>query len=173
MPTDPTEIYLQDVMAHQRGVYAYILSLVHDLSSADDILQEVNLVLWRRRGDFTPGTNFKAWAFRIARMQVMAHRKKFARDRLRFDDELIGRLAGEAEQRADAAESRRRALADCLEKLGDEDRDLVRHRYAGDESVGAMAERVGRSANAIYQALFRVRAALLGCIEKAVAGEGA
>ena len=171
-PSDETEAYLQQVMSHQQGLYAFIYSLVHRATAADDVLQEVNLVLWRKRGEFTPGTNFKAWAYRIARNQVLAHRKKHATDRLCFDDELIGRLAGEATDRAPQLDSRRAALAECLQKLSDEDRKLIRTRYAGNRTMAQLSTEVGRSAGALYQALHRIRQALLGCIDQTVAGEG-
>ena len=166
-PTDPIEQYLQDVTHAQRGLYAYILSLVHDLAAADDILQETNLVLWRKRDQFEAGTNFRAWATRIAHFQVMAWRKTHAKEKLRFDDTLVDQLAGESAQRAERIDPRRRALAECLEKLPAKDRDLIRHRYASGQPVGELASRVGRTANAVYQALHRVRGALLNCIERA------
>ncbi|MDX1563768.1 MAG: sigma-70 family RNA polymerase sigma factor [Phycisphaeraceae bacterium] len=171
-PSDQTEAYLQKVMSHQQGLYAFIFSLVHHVATADDVLQEVNLVLWRKREEYTPGTNFKAWAYRIAYNQVRAHRKKHAMDRLCFDEDLIGQLAEEAADRAPNLDPRRAALADCLEKLSDEDRKLIRTRYAGDQTMAELSTEVGRSAGALYQALHRIRQALLGCIDQTVAGEG-
>ncbi|HVJ69575.1 MAG TPA: sigma factor, partial [Caulifigura sp.] len=61
---------------HQRRLFAYIMSLVRSPNDAEDILQEVNVVLWRKRDDFHAGTDFLAWAFRISRTQVMAFRAR-------------------------------------------------------------------------------------------------
>lgn len=33
-------------------------------------------MMWRKRAEFLPGSNFEAWSFRIAKYQVMAHRKR-------------------------------------------------------------------------------------------------
>ena len=168
---DPMEAYVQGVINAQRMLYAYILSLTGDLSTTDDVLQETNLVLWRKRDQFEAGTNFRAWSYRIAHLQVLAYRKKARGDRLRFDDDLIHQLAGEAVERAEQYDPKRRALAECLSKLTERDRQLIQHRYESDEPTEKLAAEIGRSANAIYQALYRIRAALLGCIEKNLATE--
>jgi DNA-directed RNA polymerase specialized sigma24 family protein len=50
-----------------------------DLHDARDVLLETNLVLWQKIGEFEPGSNFGAWARKIAYFQALA----FLRDRKR------------------------------------------------------------------------------------------
>lgn len=83
----------------QRRLYAFIYALVRNPADAEDVLQECNLVLWRKAAEYQPGTDFMAWAWRIAQLQVMAFRKRKARAREHFDDTLIARLADEAQER--------------------------------------------------------------------------
>ena len=64
---DQTETFIGHVMEHQRELYAFILSMLPNLTEADDVLQETNMVLWRKREEFEPGTNFGAWARTVAR----------------------------------------------------------------------------------------------------------
>jgi RNA polymerase sigma-70 factor (ECF subfamily) len=52
-------------------------------------------------------------------------------------------------------------------------RQLLELRYGPKSSIEAIAASLSRSAGAIRQALFRIRGALLACIEKQLAGEGA
>ena len=66
-----------------------------DANTADDVLQETNLVLLRKESDFQPGTDFVAWASQVAAFQVKNDRAKRGRDRLTFDDALLGQLASE------------------------------------------------------------------------------
>ncbi len=39
--------FIQDLTSSQQSLYAFVLSLVHNLEAAQDILQETNLILWR------------------------------------------------------------------------------------------------------------------------------
>ena len=87
----------------QQTLYACILSLLPDRVAANDVLQETNLTLWHKAEDFEPGTNFLAWATRIARYHVLNYRRKRQRDRLVFDEALFAELCDRQ-----AARSRRR-----------------------------------------------------------------
>lgn len=168
MPATPIITLLTDA---QRALHAFILSQVADLSAADDILQETNLVLWNKRDDFTPGSNFRAWAFRIARNQVLAYRKRQGRDRLLFSDTLLDQIAGEADTRAAELGERRRALAECSGKLSSHEREVLKLCYAESKSGREIAEATDRSPDAIYQLLHRLRESLLECIRRVLARE--
>ena len=156
----------------QRKLYAFILSLVRNPGDADDVLQESNMVMWRKAEEFEPGTNFEAWAFTVARFQVMAYRKRRQRSRLHFDDELVELLAVDAAHHLEPDQDpRREALASCLGKLTSEQRALVAERYEPGASVNRMAEKQGRSPKAVSEALRRIRKNLLACIESTLSRE--
>ena len=57
------------------------------------------MVLWRDAARFQPGTDFRAWAYRVAYYQVLAQRRKHDRDRLRFDESLLTVLAEQLDGR--------------------------------------------------------------------------
>lgn len=157
----------------QRKLYAFIISLVRNPADADDILQESNMVMWRKCGDFEPGTSFDAWAFTIARFQVMAFRKKKYRSRLHFDDELVELLATDAaEEFSGNPDPRRIALSSCLQRLKPEQRQMIAERYEPGGCVNDMAKKQGRSPKAVSEALRRIRKSLMTCIETKVAKEG-
>ena len=73
---------------HERLVYGYILSLVPNWADADEILQETNIRLWEEFDKFVLGTNFAAWALRVAHFQVLTWRKRVSRSRLVFDQRV-------------------------------------------------------------------------------------
>lgn len=150
----------------QRVLHAFILKLVPSLPDAEDILQQTNLVLWSKQAEFTPGTDFRAWAFRIARYQVMAHRKRQSLDRLVFGEELIDRLAGRAETRNDVLDAKRELLVDCFQNLTDLQRRLLADRYADQLSGREIAQRTGSKVDSVFQTLHRARQTLLECIEQ-------
>ena len=75
---------LIELMTQYQGrLYVYMLSLIGNPDAANDVLQETNIVLWKESKQYVPGTNFKAWAFRIAHFQCMAYRQRRLRDKSR------------------------------------------------------------------------------------------
>ena len=96
---NPTEYFIKALTESQNRLYGYIFSLVGEHHAASDILQECNLVLWRKFGEFRPESDFIPWAFAIARFQVLAHLRDRKRSDARFvspeivellHDELLG-----------------------------------------------------------------------------------
>lgn len=164
-PTGHSDAFVVQITACQSRLYAYILSLTGDREQAREVLQETNLVIWRKASDFEPGTNFIAWAFQIARFQLMAYRQKIARDRLVFDDELLTGMA-ELFEDDQAFDARQDALADCIESIAPNHRNLLRIRYSDGLSVKEIAGKVDKSANAVAKVLHRTRLALMQCIEQ-------
>jgi RNA polymerase sigma-70 factor (ECF subfamily) len=159
-----SEDFVRLMTEHQGRLFGYILSLVGDPDRANEVLQEANIVLWRDHAEFRPGSNFRAWAFRVAHFQVMAYRQRRIRDRLVFDDRVVEALAPEAREVDDAFDARQRKLQDCLEKLSPEHRELLRRRYAEGDPVETLARDRGMTANAAAQALFRLRRILMQCV---------
>ena len=155
----------------QRQLYIYILSLVQDDAQASDVLQNTNLVLWQKREEFQPGTNFSAWGASVAYHQVLAHRKRRSTDRHLFDGELVADVAAAVAETVATSGSRLSFLDECLELLPPQQRSVLLKRYAPDGHVDAIAGAEGRSPAAISQLLYRIRSSLMECIERKLAKE--
>lgn len=165
------EEFVQLMIRSQSRLYAYILSLVADRAAADDVLQETNLRLLRQEAEFTPESDFLAWAISVANYQVLTSRKQRQRERLRFDDELISILADEARQRSALLDDRLTALRGCLAGLDAEQRQMIESRTAG-VSVQQLAEETARPSGSVSQALYRIRKFLAECVRRKLAAEG-
>ena len=163
----PGDEFVLLITGMQARLYAYVLSLLGDPHQAADVLQETNLVLWRKAGEYVQGTNFAAWAYRVAHFQVLAFRQKVGRDRLIFDDLLLSELAVRAASRGEAFDARLNALYGCIKKLSERQRGLLQRHYADGQSIRDMAMACRETVGAIAQSLFRARLALLKCIEHA------
>lgn len=154
---------------HQRRIFQYILSLLPNVQDAEDVLQETNLILWRKFPTFQPGTSFLAWAARIAHYEVLKYRKRASYRRTSLlDEELIEQLGSEAIEASGHLDSVRESLGPCLQKLRPEDRDLVARRYGIGDSGKGLAEALGRPANSVYKSLGRIRRTLLDCINRSL-----
>jgi RNA polymerase sigma-70 factor (ECF subfamily) len=151
----------------QRSLYGFISTLVLGHADVEDVLQETNLVLWRKAAEFDSRREFMPWALRIAQLQSMAHLQKQRRRPL-YDSALLDRIADEAVADVVAADSRRQALAHCLQKLPEKHRRLVAARYEPGASVNAMAATMGKQPKAVSETLRRVRRTLLDCIKRSL-----
>lgn len=159
--------FVGELTNHQTSMLAYIRSLAPGGSGARDLLQEVNITLWKKRDTFVLGTNFKAWAFQTIRYHLLNHRRRLiSHGWLVFDDDLIERMSPEFEVEPEDLEERHLALRGCLQRLRPQDRDLLHHRYATSSSLQEYAEVTHRSAGTLKAILFNLRAALKRCIER-------
>jgi len=166
-----TENFVQLLTANQSRLYAYIRSLLPDSQSVQDVLQETNLVLWRRSEEFESGTNFVAWACKVAYYQVLAYYRDNKRDSMVFNVELVSMLAKQNEEKLAGSPDMQRVLSGCLAKLPEESRRLIQERYAPGGSVQSIAEKQGRSVGAVSQMLYRIRQSLQECVQKSLARE--
>lgn len=88
------DFVLIELTSHQPDLHAFVRSLMPGDASADDVVQQANLVVWRKRSTFKQGTDFRSWLFAIARLEVLAHRKKAGRRSwLVIDDALTQSLS--------------------------------------------------------------------------------
>ncbi len=170
-PQPPPAEFIAHVTRSQRTLHAFLLTMVRSAADAEDVLQETNIVLWRKAAEFDPAREFLPWAMRVAQLQAMAHLKKRQRARVTFDDELLALVAEEAVEEAAEFDPRRVALAGCLQKLDTAQRALVAQRYEPGGSVNAMAEARGTTPKALSEMLRRIRQTLLLCIERTLAQE--
>ena len=73
---DKLEEFVHELTRCQGDLFYFIRALCGDPHAASDIRQAVNMVLWRKREKFRPGSSFKNWAFRIAQLEVMPYRRR-------------------------------------------------------------------------------------------------
>jgi RNA polymerase sigma-70 factor, ECF subfamily len=159
--------YMQQVVGWQPRLYAFVLSLTGNSNEADDILQNTNLVLLKKREAFRAEADFGAWALQIARFEVQRFREINARVRTRFDDVLVEQLAARVRASCSDPAAELKILRWCMLRLSPSDREMLTLRYGGN-SLAAIAERWGRSVGSISQTLYRLRARLAECVRRAL-----
>jgi RNA polymerase sigma-70 factor (ECF subfamily) len=165
-----SEEFVARVAESQRSLYAYIRSLVGPWGDPEDILQEVNLALCRKAGDYDGEGRFLTWACRVAYFQILAHLKRRRREKSRyFDEVLLDGLANPLAERMERLDDRLDALRNCLSRLPDAQRRMITARYAFGGSVQAVAEAEGRPAGSVRVTLHRIRMQLLECVEQTLA----
>jgi len=157
---------VQRLTKSQNSIYSYILSLTLDRETAQDILQETNVLICEKAAEFRSDTDFLSWALAIARFKVLAHRRSVGRDKLTFGDTLFDRLVATEPRELDL-EDRVLALGRCLDKLPRRQRALIDERYQSGVTMEVLAGRVGRTKQSLAVTLHRIRRVLLRCLENA------
>lgn len=170
MPTPPDieETFVRLVVSHQAALHAFVLALLPGHPEADDVVQEVNSSMWQKRGEFTVGTNFKAWMFAVARFKVMAlWRDQKRRKVWAVPEETLNLLIEDAAEVFHEAEDPRQvALRQCIQQLSPQDRGLILRRYFQGSSLQQVAREVGRKAENLKGSLHRIRLALRTCVRR-------
>ena len=167
---DHGEAFLRLLAGHERWLSAYVYSLVTSTADADDILQECKVTMWRKFDQFAAGTNFRAWARTIALHQILNYRRsEQRRPYSALDREFIEAVAAEIDRRSDQLDQQADVLRICLRKLPDAHRAIVVARYYEEREVEEIAATSGRSAEAVYRLLSRIRKALSECVSRQIA----
>lgn len=159
-------IVMQEIAAHQPRLRAFIRCLLVNPRDVDDVLQEVNSLLWEKATDFQPGSSFWAWSSQVARFKVLNLVSRYDRERVIFDQETINQMADVIEERVASLEDRREALEVCLGKLPAGQRQLIDLRYSDGQAIDRISETIGRPIGSIRQTLYRIRGLLLDCIQR-------
>ncbi len=163
--------FLRSFTAHEPAVRAYIRRLLPSRADADDVMQEVSVVLWEKFGDFREGADFRPWAFGVARFEVLAWFRDKGRDRLVLDEEVVGKLADETAKDEVHLAQQRDALEACMKKVAPEQRDLLMQAYQPESQIQEVARNSGRTVTGFYQWLHRMRRTLLKCIKNEIVRE--
>ena len=163
--------FVELLTSHQRKLHAYICTLMLGDTSSADVLQDTNIDLWSKIGDYDFDKPFLPWAFAFARQRVMAFRKSQSRSRLLFSEAAMALIEQECCMLAEEADMRMSALQNCLKKLSNRQRHLIDERYDARTSVKLLAARLGDSSHNVASQLHRIRTSLARCIDATLAAE--
>src|SRR3954452_12504275 len=136
------------------NVYGYVCSIVRDEHEAEDVTQQIFAKLLTALARYEPrSVPFSAWILRIAHNAAIDHMR--ARRAVPCEEVRSPDLE-------DANLSRERAsdLKAALAKLPPEQRDVIVMRFVLGFSPGEIAERIGRSEDAVHGLQHRGRTTL-------------
>ena len=155
----------------QPVVGAYILSLLPDFHQAEDVLQQVAVLLVREFDRYDQARPFLPWALGLARNLALKSRRDLARSAERvLSDSLIDQIQDAFEEPSDAWGAVRKVLRDCLQKQPQKARELLRWRYAYDLKPADVALKMGITSATVRVMLHRTRAMLRRCIKRSIGG---
>lgn len=161
------EAFGELVGCYQGRLRSYAARYVESSSDVYDIVQDVFLDAWGHVATFDPTREFYPWLRGICRNRVLnyyrSRRVRRTAGQLQVDAAIEEHLARDEH---DDSSDRLQALRHCLDKLPPGERELLGLRYSDGVAVKEIAARVERTAAGISMQLYRLRAALLECVER-------
>ena len=166
------EAFVRLLVEHEPRVRSFLRGLLPTWHEVEEVTQEASLIAWRKFDDFEGGTSFGGWLLTIARFEALKYRRRVARSPLVFADDVWDLLAEEASEE-EIQPIRRRHLEDCLGKLERSKRELLLSVHSPGVVMRQLALQSGKSEQAFYKVIQRLRAVVLACVTKALAVENA
>jgi len=157
---------------NQKQIHAYILMMVHDYHTAEDLMQETAIILWQKFDEYEPETSFTAWGMQVARNVAFNYRRKYGKRSQIFNDHMYQILEGYAQESARDLNATEESLHECIKKLKPMDQHLIKLRYEQRISVQNIAIQVKRSADSLYHSFSRIYAALKQCVSQQLEARG-
>ena len=138
-------------------VFRFVVRLVRDEATAEDVLSEVFLDVWRQAGRFEGRSTVSTWLLAIARFKAISAVRR------RRDEELDEETAGAIEDLSDdpgtvlEKKDKCAAIRKCLMELSAEHREIIDLVYYHEKSVEEAAEIVGIPENTVKTRMFYAR----------------
>ncbi|QDU92480.1 RNA polymerase sigma factor [Lignipirellula cremea] len=156
---------------------SFIHALVRDRNDAEDLFQEVGVLVLKKGAEAPQDSHrFAGWCRGIARNLVLHHWRSKQRNKLVANERLLHvleRAYEEASLEDGLPQQRSVALPDCLNELADHSRHVIQMRYFQGLTSEQIGQQLDRSAAAVRKLLSRIRAQLEQCIERRLAHGGA
>jgi RNA polymerase sigma-70 factor (ECF subfamily) len=142
---------------HHVRVYRFILRLTRNEATAEDMISEVFLEIWRSAGKFEGRSQVSTWMLSIARFKTLSALRK------RSEEELDDGVAEQIEDHADdpevslAKKDKGALLRECMNALSAEHREVIDLVYYHEKSVEEVASIVGIPAATVKTRMFYAR----------------
>ena len=88
------------LVQNQRNILAFILSLIPQKNDAEDVFQETLTEMWKKFGQYEPGSNFSAWGTVIAKYKILEYRRHTQKTKIHFGNQLLEVLQAESVKKA-------------------------------------------------------------------------
>lgn len=159
------DIVVAQLLQHRLRLVAVVSSVVRNVHDADDVFQQVVLSALESRGEMHDSDHLIAWAIRAVRHRAIDLARK--RSLPTLSDRVLDLLEAEWGDPAGtlrAGTDQEAAVLGCLDKLTPLARDVMTWRYYDGLSVPAIAARLRRTPDAVYQLLSRAHRAVRTCV---------
>jgi RNA polymerase sigma-70 factor (ECF subfamily) len=165
---------LKEALQCRVELMAYARSLLGSYTAAEDVVQEVFLVVMKKFDQFQEGTSMLTWCRSIVRVVILRLNRQRQRDRTLADRLLEDAIDAAFDEfqtaRHDDTEAWQQALKRCLERVPQRAHSVLKARFVDELSYQRIGERLGMTLEAVRKALFRYKKQLRSCVETSLRG---
>ena len=142
---------------HRVMIYRWLLRLAGDQTSAEDLLSDVFLDVWRKATSFERRSSVSTWLLAIARHKALSARRR--RTDMELDKELAPTVVDPADnpELALQKKSRENLLRHCLAQLSPQHSEVIDLAYYHGKSIKEIAEIVGINEATVKSRAFYAR----------------
>ena len=142
---------------HHVRVYRFVLRLVRNEATAEDLISDVFLDVWRQAGKFEGRSQVSTWMLSIARFKALSALRRKPEEEL--DDETAGAIEDQSDdpEVALAKKEKGAVLRKCLTGLSLEHREIIDLVYYHEKSVEEVAGIVGIPEATVKTRMFYAR----------------
>ena len=172
-PADPEQLaHVQGLFVqHLPALRGFVLSLVSNFNLVDDVVQETFITVTQKAESYKRGTNFRAWAWTIARYKTLQLLEKSAPVNEKFAPDVIEALCAQEPAEDWHTKEMLHCLAGCIETLAPRARQSIELRYMQAQRPPEIARIMGWTVDAVHVALARARVVLRECVTRKLATE--
>ena len=142
---------------HHVRVFRFVLRLVRNEATAEDLISEVFLDVWRQAGKFEGRSAVSTWLLSIARFKALSVLRR--KPELELDEETAEAIEDTSDTPDVTLEKKQKAdiIRKCLSGLSNEHREIVDLVYYHEKSVEEVAEIVGIPEATVKTRMFYAR----------------
>jgi RNA polymerase sigma-70 factor, ECF subfamily len=157
---------------HHVRVYRFVLRLVNNPSTAEDLISEVFLDVWRQAGRFEARSQVSTWLLAIARFKALSALRK--KPEAALDEEMAEAIEDTSDTPEVSLQKKNKSelLRECLKSLSPEHREVVDLVYYHEKSIEEVAELIGIPENTVKTRMFYARKRLSELLKAAGVDRG-
>ncbi|NQZ60152.1 MAG: sigma-70 family RNA polymerase sigma factor [Lentisphaeraceae bacterium] len=165
---------LKEAFGYQNALMAYAYVVLQDWNLAEDVVQDLFVTLSVKWQSYDQTRQLYPWLKRIVRNQAVNIIRQRSKEFYCADEELLDlvELAFNENETKDKLEKRtfiQIALKECVKALNEQSSYLLNMFYKQNKPCAELARQSGKSENAIYINLTRIRQQLRQCINRRIA----
>lgn len=171
MALDSTSI-VRLLTVERNRLFAYIWAIVGDVHVAEDVFQEVSMLVIEKGGELTDEPELRVWVRRAARFKALDAVRQAKRRPVALDESIIEKLEGCWVQYDTVPESDMvETLRKCMRLLTPNRRKLMVLRYTKGLRTSQIAQQLGHQVTTVRRSIARAHRNLYDCVRNTLAAK--
>jgi RNA polymerase sigma-70 factor, ECF subfamily len=160
---------MRALLEDRAPLVGFIRAIVGSRSLAEDVFQELAILVMRKHADIPNPEAFPGWIRRAARFEARNALRKHSREHLAISEDVAELFERQAPEPI-PTNLHIEALERCIELLSPAARTLVKLKYHQGQTGEEMSDHLGKPLNTIYVSLSRIHKALGQCVKSRLPG---